>query len=212
MPFPLLAALAPAALGLVGSLIGGSSAKKAAKQQAAGDQAAIGTMEKYLSPYSEAGANQLGSLQNFIEEGAKFSDTQAYKDIVNSAKSGGQVQSGNRMTALTDYYATNFRPERLNELSRIPEMGLRASTGLAGGIGGLQQNIGNANAAGTIGVGNALASGVGAIGGLNFSSLLNRNNLSQQTNPLSAASQAPFAGSSQQPFGTFDTGFKKYGG
>jgi len=201
----------PAIAGVAGSLIGASASKKAAKQQVQGQQAAIGTMEKYLSPYSEAGANQLGSLQDFITEGAQFSDTQAYKDIVNSAKAGGQSMSGNRATALSDYYATNFRPQRLNELSTIPMMGMRASTGLAEGIGGIQQNIGDSRAAGTIGMGNAIGSGLGALGSLDFASLLKRNNLN--TSPLSASSQAPFAGTpSPQPFGTFNTGIGPFDG
>ena len=119
----------------------------------------------------------MGNLQSFVDNGANFADTQAYKDITNSAKAGGQFGSGNRATALTDYYATNFRPERLNELLAIPKMGMYAATGLAEGIGGLQQNIGNANAAGTIGSANAWTSGLNALGSLNFKDLLSKYNI-----------------------------------
>ena len=177
-------ALIPAAASLIGSMIGGSSAKKAARQQAKGQQAAIGTMEQYIGPYAQAGTNALSNLQGFVDQGANFADTQAFKDITNSAKAGGQFGSGNRMTALTDYYATNFRPQRMNELSFLPYIGAQAAGNLATGIGGLQQNIGDARAAGTIGQGNAWASGVNAVGSLNFNDLLQKYNIGRDVNTM----------------------------
>lgn len=168
---------------LAGSVIGAHASKKAANQQAAGQQAAIATQEKYLSPYATAGQNALGNLQQFVNQGSNFADTQAFKDIINSAKAGGQFGSGNRMTALTDYYANNFRNQRLNELSTLPKMGAYAASGLAAGIGGLQQGIGTANARGTIGQANNLTSGLGALSSFDFSSLLQRNNLAGQPQP-----------------------------
>jgi len=203
----------PALVGIAGSIIGAKASKKAAKQQVAGQQAAIGTMEQYLSPYANAGANGLSGVQSFVDNGANFADTQAFKDITNSARAGGQFQSGNRQTALADYYATNFRPQRLNELMQLPQLGAYAGNALATGIGGLQQNIGDANAAGTIGSGNAWASGLNALGSLNFGSLLNRNNLGGQPQAnLGGQTPQNFFAQPQQPFGTFNTGFNKYGG
>ena len=203
----------PAAVGIAGSIIGAKASKKAAKQQVAGQQAAIGTMEQYLSPYANAGANGLSGVQSFVDNGASFADTQAYKDITNSARAGGQFQSGNRATALTDYYATNFRPQRMNELLALPQMGAYAGNALAQGIGGLQQNIGDANAAGTIGAGNNWTNALGALGGVNFSSLLNRNNLGGQPQAnLGGQTPQNYFAQPQQQFGTFNTGFNKYGG
>lgn len=163
---PSAAPFIPAAASIAGSIIGGKAAKKAAGQQVAAQQAAIDTQEKYLSPYAQAGQAGLGDLQNFVSQGANFADTQAFKDITNMARAGGQFGSGNRATALTDYYATNFRPQRMRELSFLPELGGRAAGDLAAGIGGLQQNIGTARAEGTIGKANAYASGLGSFGDL----------------------------------------------
>ncbi len=181
MPFPLLAALIPAIAGVAGSLIGAKASKKAAKQQVAGQQAAIATQERFLSPFATAGTEGLGAVQDFVNQGSDFSQTQAFKDITNASKAGGQFGSGNRATALTDYFATNFRPQRLNELGFLPQLGARAAGDLASGIGGLQQNIGTAQARGTIGQGNAFASGIGAFGGIDFASLLRKNNLGSQS-------------------------------
>ena len=167
----------PAAIGLAGSVIGSRASSKAAKQQRKGNEAAINTMQQYLGPYSAAGQAGLGGVQDFVNQGANFADTQAFKDITNSAKAGGQYMSGNRGTALTDYYATNFRPQRMNELMQLPQLGAYAGNALATGIGGLQQNIGNANAQGTLGSAGNWANALGAIGSINFSSLLNRNNI-----------------------------------
>ena len=175
-------AVAGAAIGAVGSYIGGKGSKKAAKQQARASQAAIETQEKYLSPYAQAGEAALGDLQNFVNQGANYADTQAFKDITNSARAAGMGLSGNRLTALTDYYANNFRPQRMNELGFIPQLGANAAGALAAGIGGLQLNIGDAQAGGTMGQANAWGSGLGAIGsalgGVNFSDIYKRNNLS----------------------------------
>ena len=169
---------------LAGSVIGAHAAKKAAHQQAAAQQAAIATQEKYLSPYANAGQNALGGLEQFVNQGANFADTQAFKDITNSAKASGQFGSGNRLTALTDYYATNFRPQRLNELSTLPFLGSRAAGDLASGIGGLQQNIGNIQGQGTLGQASNFTRGLGALGSIDFSGLLKQYNLNSSVGNL----------------------------
>jgi hypothetical protein len=56
-------------------------------------------------------------------------------------------------------------------------LGAGAAQSLASGIGGIQQNIGDIRGAGTIGQGNAIGGGLGALGSINFSSLLNQNSL-----------------------------------
>jgi len=88
------------------------AASKSAKAQKKGIEA----QNALLSPYSNAGKAGLPGVQSFVDEGSDFSKTQAYKDIVNSAKANSMNLSGNRLTALTDYYATNFRPQRLGQL------------------------------------------------------------------------------------------------
>ena len=188
------------------------TSKKAAKQQVKGQQAAIDTQKQYLGPFAEAGAGGINALQQFVDEGANFRDTQAFKDITNSSKAnvGGLagVQSGSRQTALAEFFATNFRPQRMAELGFLPQLGANAAGNLARNVGGLQQNIGDARAAGTIGQGNSFASGINALGSLNFSNLIRTNPL---TSPLSASSQLPFSQQPQQPFGTFNTGIGPFG-
>ena len=213
---PTAAAIAiPAVAGIAGSIIAGKSAKKAAKQQRKGQEAAINTMSQYLGPYSEAGAAGLPGVQSFVDEGINYRDTQAFKDIINSRKAGvgSGYGSGGRDTALADYMMTNFRPQRLNELMQLPSLGANASNAMATGIGGLQQNIGTANAAGTIGAGNAWAGGINALGATDFSGLWNPTSLAgQPQNNLMGATPQQFYAPPQQQFGTFNTGFNKYGG
>jgi len=171
----------PAIAGVAGSLIGASASKKASKQQARSQQQAIDTQNELIGPYSDAGVAGLGGVQDFVDNGARFSDTQAFKDITNSAKAGGMSLSGNRLTALSDYYATNFRPQRLNELMQLPTLGANAAARQATNVGGLQQNIGTARAQGTTAIGQNFADIAGTLGSLNFSSLTQPNNLSNTT-------------------------------
>jgi hypothetical protein len=155
---------------MVGSaLIGAYTSNKASKKAAKGNQKAIDAQNELIGPYSAAGAAGLAPLQEFVSHEQRFSETQAYKDITNSAKAGGQNQSGNRMTALTDYYATNFRPQRLNELSFLPTLGANAAVGQATSVGNFSQAQGDARAAGALGVGNSVLSGINQLGFLGLS-------------------------------------------
>ena len=147
---------------LVGSaVIGGIASNRAASKSAKAQGKGIDATNALLGPYSEAGAQGLGAVQSFVDNGARFSDTQAYKDIVNSSKAGGQYLSGNRATALTDYYATNFRPQRLNELMSLPVLGGNASAQQATSLGNQYNSLGNTQAAGILGMGNAAQNALG---------------------------------------------------
>ena len=158
----------PTAAAIVGSaVIGGIASNKASKKAAKGQDKAIAAQNELLGPYSDAGAAGLPAVQSFVDEGARFSDTQAFKDITNSAKAGGQYLSGNRATALTDYYARNFRPQRLNELLSLPTIGANASAGQATNLGNLYSAQGATNAAGVLGVGNSISSGINSLAFLN---------------------------------------------
>ena len=142
------------------SIIGGVASNSASKKQAKGQQKAIDSQNALLGPWSDAGLGGLPAVQSFVDQGANFSDTQAYKDITNSSKAGGQFQSGNRATALTDYYATNFRPQRLNELMQIPTLGQASASGQAANLGNLYSAQGATQAAGILGMGNSAQSGL----------------------------------------------------
>ena len=156
------------ATAIIGSaVIGGIASNRAASKQAKAAQKGIDAQNKLLGPYSEAGAQGLGVVQSFVDNGARYSDTQAYKDITNSAKAGGMSLSGNRLTALTDYYATNFRPQRLNELMSLPTLGANASAGQATNLGNLYSQQGNAQAQGIYGMGLAAQNGLNNLSFMN---------------------------------------------
>jgi hypothetical protein len=137
------------------AIIGGIASNSAAKKQSKAAQKGIDAQNALLGPYATQGQQGLGAVQSFVDNGANFADTQAYKDITNASRAGGQFGSGNRATALTDYYATNFRPQRLNELMQLPTLGANAAAGQASNLGNLYQAQGNAQAAGITGMGNA---------------------------------------------------------
>lgn len=157
--------MAAAAVG--SAVVGGVFANKAAKKQAKGQQKAIDAQNALLGPYATQGQQGLSAVQSFVNNGANFSDTQAFKDITNSSKAGGQYLSGNRATALTDYYATNFRPQRLNELMQLPTLGANAAAGQASNLGNLYSQQGATNAAGALGVGNSINNGINSLAFLN---------------------------------------------
>ena len=151
------------AVAIAGSaIIGGIASNRAASKQSKAAQKGIDATNRLLQPYSDAGAQGLGAVQGFVDNGANFADTQAYKDITNSAKAGGQFQSGNRATALTDYYATNFRPQRLNELMQLPTLGANASAQQATNLGIQYGQQGNAQAQGIYGMGLAAQNALGS--------------------------------------------------
>lgn len=143
------------------AVIGGIASNSAANKSAKAQKKAIAAQNALLGPYSNAGKAGLPGVQSFVDNGANFSDTQAYKDIVNSSKAGGQYLSGNRATALTDYYATNFRPQRLNELMQLPTLGANAAAGQATNLMGGYQSLGNTQAAGILGMGNSAQNALG---------------------------------------------------
>jgi hypothetical protein len=156
------------AIATIGSAaIGAIASNKASKKQSKAQDKAIAAQNRLIGPFSDAGAAGLPAVQSFVDEGARFSDTQAFKDITNSAKAGGQNQSGNRLTALTDYYATNFRPQRLNELMTLPRLGANAAVGQASNIGGLEQNKGTIAGRNITNIGNSITDGINSLGFLN---------------------------------------------
>ena len=158
---------------IIGSLIGAKGAKKAANQQAEGQREALGTIREFNQPFVDFGRQNLDPLQEFVNQGGNFSDTQDFKDIINSQKAQGGTLSGNQLTALTRFQQENFRPERFNELFSIAQLGQNAAAGTSNQIATLQQNIGTARGRGTTNATNALTSGINQ---LTFLDLLKRQN------------------------------------
>ncbi len=161
-------AVAIAGSALVGAVASDRAASKSAKAQKKG----IDATNQLLTPFSEAGASGLGDVQSFVDQGANFSDTQAFKDIINTQKARTASFSGNQLTGLTNYYAQNFRPQRLNELLALPTIGANASAQQATNLGSQFTNLGNTQAAGVLGAGNSISSGINSLG---FLGLYNRN-------------------------------------
>ncbi|GAG18574.1 unnamed protein product, partial [marine sediment metagenome] len=91
-------------------------------------------------------------------------------DIINTQKAGGSGKfSGNTLTGLTNYYANNFRPQRLNELLALPTIGANASAQQATSLGNQFTNLGNTQAAGAYGQGQAAQQGLNSLAFLQLS-------------------------------------------
>ena len=178
------------------AIIGGIASNRAASKSAKAQQKGIDAQNKLLGPYATQGQQGLGAVQSFVDQGGNFSDTQAFKDITNSSKAGGQYLSGNRATALTDYYATNFRNQRLNELMQLPTLGANAAAGQASNLGNLYQAQGNTQAAGILGMGNSAQN---ALGNFAFMQQYGQNNTGQNN----------LSGFGNQNYGTY--GFNTVG-
>jgi len=155
------AVVGSAVVGAVASSKASSSAARSAKKAREASNALLG-------PYSDAGKAGLPAVQSFVDQGANFSDTQAFKDIINSQKARGQSLSGNTLTGLSSYYANNFRPQRLNELMQLPTLGANAAAGQATNSTSAFNAQGGAQAAGYLGIGNSINSGIQGLTFLNM--------------------------------------------
>jgi hypothetical protein len=157
------------ATSIIGSAaIGAWASNRAADKQADATREGIAAQQRLTGPYAEAGHRSIAGVEDFVNQGANFSDTQAFKDIVNMSKSGRGLgggpaagrNAGSFGTALTDYYATNFRPQRLNELGFLTRIGANAAAGQATNEGNLYNTLGGAQAGGALGVGNSISGGL----------------------------------------------------
>ena len=162
-------AIGTAAAILGSAAIGAFASSRAAGQQARGQERALQAQRELVGPFTEAGAAVLPQLTDFVSEGGRFSETQAFKDIINTQKARGQSLSGNTLTALTEFQQRNFRPQRFNELFGLARLGANAATGQATSEGSLLSGIGASKAAGTLGVAGSLNTG---LQGLTFLDLL----------------------------------------
>ena len=156
------------AVAIAGSaIIGGIASDRAASKQIKAERKAIAAQNEITGPFTQAGVEGLAGLQEFVNNRPNFRDTQAFKDITNSAKAnvGGLAgeQSGSRETALATFFATNFRPQEFAERSFLPRLGANTAVGQATNVGNAFSNIGAAGAAGTIGVGQAAIGGINAL-------------------------------------------------
>ena len=171
----------PTAATIGSALIGAYASNRASAAAAKQQKRAIAAQNELIGPFQQAGVAGLEGVQQFVDQGADFSQTQAFKDIINTQKARGASLSGGTLTSLTDFYAKNFRPQRLNELLALPTIGANAAARQATNVGDLRQSLGATQAGGALGVGSAAQQGIGSLAFLN---LTNPTTQGQVTNLL----------------------------
>ncbi len=181
---------------------GAANRAASAQQAAAGQQIAL-QREMYdqtrgdLSPFLRGGTRALNAL-NFemglgdrprgydgfqASPGYDFAVRQGQDAIQGSAAASGNLFSGATGKALTDYRMGMANQEYGNWLNRLGGMtggglsaaslGANAGQSYATGAGQAYGNIGNAQAAGAVGMGNAINAGIGnALGAWQFDKML----------------------------------------
>lgn len=200
---PIAAAISGAA-SIGGALIGSSASSKASAQQVAAQREALaqqkqmfGTAQGALSPYYTAGASALPTLQALMTPGAsaatlatmpgfKFQSEYGTNAAINALAARGLAGSpGPLGRAVSDYntgLAGTYWKDTVNALQGFAGMGSGAAGALggvaanfSGQIGQTMGNIGNAQAAGTLGAANALSGGLtGGANSVTNAMLMNR--------------------------------------
>jgi hypothetical protein len=168
-----------------------------AQQQMAFNQQVYNDQQAAFQPYQQAGTNALGAYNYLLGLGPKpagyagfeqspgfdFQLSQGQRAIDGSAASRGGVFSGATLKAQQQFGTGLAQQDFYNylaQLSGLSNMGTNAAgmTATAGsnfgaGQGNALASIGNAQAAGAIGVGNAINSGIGnALGTYNYMQMM----------------------------------------
>lgn len=147
-----------------------ASEKQVAASERVAEQQRITTEQarQDLLPFRDVGVGILNQLSEFVTQGpeTEFARQQGFEDIQQSAAAGRKLQSGETLQALTQFNTglnAQFRNQRFNELFQLANLGQSSAAGVAnigirGGENIANQIIGGANAqaAGLVGLGNAL--------------------------------------------------------
>lgn len=178
-----------------------SAQKSAARNQLALQERVFEEGSQNFEPFLQGGTNALGALLSELGLGdapegfnglqaspaALFALQQGRDQIEAGAAARGGLNSGATLQALEDLrfgLAAQDRETQLNRLAQLAGLG-QASAGqqaalgqnFATNAGDAFANIGNAQAAGQIGVSNAISGGLNNLGGLiGFATALNRGN------------------------------------
>lgn len=172
-----------AVLGVGSALLGASSASKAADAQSWAaekqrdlEKEMFDTTTGFFEPYREAGENYLNIYQDQL--GTEYTKSPGYDHrlqggldaITASGVQRGGLNSGAQQKALLEYgqeFAANDRGNWLDRVGGMMSNGQNASGQLAAagnryatGAGDAYANMGNASAAGVIGVNNAIQGGI----------------------------------------------------
>jgi len=173
-------ALIQGGLSVIGGILGSRSAKKAAREQAKAQMAAIAEQQRQydlarqdLSPYRQAGAaattqfNRLLGLSGAPPDFSEFLDSPDYQfalqqgqqALERSAAARGGLFSGNTGTALTEFGQGMAAQQLGNYTNRLMQlMGLGQSAAAGTAQAGLQTGQGVADS--LVGAGDARASGI----------------------------------------------------
>ena len=188
------AAIAGAAVSVVGGAVEANSARSAANQQQQAAQQAAQANAAAQAPWLQAGTQALGTLQAGLAPGGQFSKPFTMADATNSAAEQEAIKQGglaidNSMAAKTgvlnsneidqqmrqaEATATQYEGQAFNQYNTQQMQQLGATQSLAGVGQTVSQNVGstnanailaagNAGAAGTVGVGNAVSNTTGTI-------------------------------------------------
>ena len=184
---PLLTAALPGIIGGIGSLIGGSSAKKAQKRQQKGFDQAINTVSGIGQPFIDAGQSGLNTLMEFVNNPAQFQDTQAFKDIRNQQRAGAGAgfNSGDLLARMQGRFHNDFRASRLNEILGLVNTGQNAAANTMNTLANLQTGRGAAGAAGALAQGDARRNALNSIGFLGQTGLQHLGRPPSDPNPFS---------------------------
>ncbi len=184
MCFSAIAAIGSAAIGASASRRASKAQTKSADRQIDLQEDVYNDQKELFSPFREAGVNALAAFQSELGLGEAPEGYQGFKaapgyqhrlkeglDAVQAgvgARHG--LNSGASLKALTEYgqnYASAEYGKHLNRLAGLTDMGqsssamtASAANNYASGASNALANMGNAQAAGAIGVGNALNQGI----------------------------------------------------
>ena len=149
--------------------------------------------EEYAKANATGGTEYQGYQQS---PGYQFRLQEGINALDTSAAARGQLSSGATMKAAMRYgqdYGTNDWSNYMNRLAGLTDSGMAAAggqaaaaTNTAAGVSNAYSNIGNAQAAGAIGVGNAFSSGLNNISSIyGYQNALNTMNGGGGTNAFS---------------------------
>lgn len=120
--------------GVASAVVGGffdskaaSKQKKFAKKQAAYNEEMRKQAVSAVAPYAQFGSQALGPLWDIFTEGNRFGPGNVgYDAIAKQAAPMGKLHSGQRLTALVDYY-NQFQTERFRQAGVLATMGQQAA-------------------------------------------------------------------------------------
>ena len=191
MAFPVIGSIVGGALGLIGANKAAKAQTNAANQASAVQQQMYNQTREDLDPFRQRGVNALARYADAVDQ--PFEETPGYQfrlqqgiDAVEASRAarGGLFSgaTGKAINSLAQDYASNEYTNQLNRLQGLANMGQSAAAmqGTAGQNFASQQTntlagLGNAQAAGAVGMTNALNTGINnAIGYHQYNTLLDR--------------------------------------